>query len=168
MSGGKKCAASLFIQPQSSLKHAAAQCHAWHCRRDSALLHDLLSNCHKRKSRGYLLLHQAGGKEQSIGKGAAQATQPVGSPAVIKYQCRPPLQPSRRGRCADKSRGIKINQVLIARPQRDCRRYQQYLQMRKNSEVILKHPKLPVQTEKQERSVIKAFLQWLYTVFSHH
>lgn len=107
-------------------------------------------------------------RSRNIGKGAAQATQPVGSPAVIKYQCHPPLQPSRRGRCADKSRGIKINQVLIARPQRDCRRYQQYLQMRKNSEVILKHPKLPVQTEKQERSVIKAFLQWLYTVFSHH
>lgn len=75
-------------------------------------------------------------RSRNTGKGAAQAPQ-----QELKQQClillvEMKLQPSQKGRCVDKSRGIKINQVLIARPQRDCRRYQQ---MRKNGEVVLKH-----------------------------
>lgn len=136
---GKKCAASLFIQLQTSLKLLSAipgTAGGTGDRRYGALL--LLSNCHKRKSRSYLFLYQTG-RSRNIGKGAAQAPQ-----QQLKNQCvillvEMKLQPSQKGRCVDKSRAIKINQVLIARPQRDCRRYQQYLQMRKNGEVVLKH-----------------------------
>lgn len=92
-----------------------------------------------------MLLHQAGGKEQNVGKGAAQVPQ-----QELKYQCvillvEMELQLSQKERGVDKSRGIKINQVLVAMSQRDCRRYQQYLQMRRNGEVV---SKLPLQTEK--------------------
>lgn len=83
---GKNVLQACSFNPKPVLKHAAAQCHAWHCRRDTALLHDLLSKCHERKSRSYLLLHQTGGKEQEQWQRCS-----TGSPAEIKVSvCHPP------------------------------------------------------------------------------
>lgn len=155
---GKKLLQACSFNSKPVLKPAAAQCHAWHCRRDTALLHGLLST--KEKAGVICFCIRLEGRSRNVGKGAAQAPQ-----QELKYQCvillvEMKLQLSQKERCVDKSRGIKINQVLIARPQRDCRRYQQYLQMRKNGEVV---SKLPLQAEKHEKSITKAFLQWLYS-----
>lgn len=54
-------------------------------------------------------------RSRNTGKGAEQAPQ-----QYLKYQCvillvEMKLQLSQKGKCVDKSRGIKINQVLTAR-----------------------------------------------------